>query len=234
VGGTVPSPELSSLRDDVRFAARVLAEELSDIWGHVTVRLPENEVEGFLLKHLRIPGPGIHPDEVMVFDYQGRKISGDQDDPWEIPLYTSVYRARPDARSVIHVHPPVATALATTGRAIHAVSHEGLELGDGIAIFDGDIIDTDELGDGVAKVLGDGPACMLKGHGAVIVGRSVPHATVLALYLERTASQLVWAASVGTPEVLPARIRDHILQRRGNDEPQLWRYLQWRDRRDGP
>jgi L-fuculose-phosphate aldolase len=224
---------MQALRQDVLFSARVLVDELSDIWGHVTVRLPEGQGEGFLLKHLRIPGRRVDPDEVMVFDYQGRRLAGQQNDPWEIPLYTSVYAARPEVQSVIHVHPPVATALTTTGRPIHAVTHEGLELGDGVPVFEGDVIDTNELGQGMADVLGTGRACMLKGHGAVIVGSTVPDATVLAIYLERTAKQLVWASSVGTPEVLPARIRSHILDRRGNDEPQLWRYLQWREERAG-
>lgn len=225
------SDEIRALRDEVLFSARVLADELSDIWGHVTVRLPENQGDGFLLKHLRIPARGVDPDEVMVFDYQGRRLSGTQKDPWEIPLYTAVYAKRPDVRSVIHVHPPVATALATTGRPIHAVTHEGLEFGDGLPVFAGDVIDTDELAQGMTAALGESRACMLKGHGAVLVATTVPEATVSAIYLERTAKQLVWASSVGTPEVLPARIRDHIVGRRGTDEPQLWRYLQWREER---
>lgn len=214
------------LTSDVLFAARVLADGLDDIWGHVTCRLPDGT--GFLLKHLRIPALGIDPDEVMAFDYQGRPLMGAQGSPWEIPLYTSVYRHRPDVQSVIHVHPPVATALATAGRTIHAVSHEGLEFGDAVPVFRGDIIDSEELGEGLAETLGAGPACMLKGHGAVLVGPSVRHATVSALYLERTAKQIVWASSVGRPEVLPEPIRTHITDLRAGADPLLWRYMEWR------
>jgi L-fuculose-phosphate aldolase len=208
----------------------MLVDGLDDIWGHVTVRLPDGS--GFLLKHLRIPARGIDPDEVMAFDYDGRPLRGRQEPPWEIPLYTSVFRHRPDVQSVVHVHPPVATALATAGATIHAVSHEGLEFGAGLPVFAGDIIDTQCLGEGVAQALGDAVGCMLKGHGAVLVGASVRHATVSALYLERTAKQIVWASSVGRPEVLPGRIASHIADRRAGAEPLLWRYLEWKSEQD--
>lgn len=223
------SPELLELREQALLAARTLPVELDDIWGHVTCRLPEEFGGGFLLKHLRIPARGIDPDEVMVYDEDGRRLFGTQRDPWEIPLYTATYRHRPDVQSVIHTHPPVATAIASAGRTIHAIGHEGLEFGDGLPVFQGDIIDTDDLGEGMARALGSAPACLLKGHGAVVVGESIPHAAVSSLYLERTAKQLVAAATVGQPEVLPKHIGDHIVERRrGEKAPLLWRYLEWR------
>jgi len=220
----------SRLRAQVLLAARELARRLDDVWGHVTCRIPGGggHSPGFYLKHLRIPRGG-NPDNVNSFGYDGTAIDGGHEIPWEIPLYTQVYAARRDVQSVIHIHPPVATALSTAGQAIHAVSHEGLEFGEGLPVYSGEIVGTHEIGDSVANTLGGGPACMLKGHGAVVVGSSVPDATVLAIYLEATARQLVWASSFGGAEVLPKEIRDDIEARRAGDErpPALWRYIEW-------
>ena len=220
----------SRLRGEVLLAARELARRLDDVWGHVTCRIPGDggDSPGFYLKHLRIPRGG-DPDSVNSFGYDGTAIDGGHEIPWEIPLYTQVYAARPDVASVIHIHPPVATALSTAGQAIHAVSHEGLEFGEGLPVYSGEIVGTPEIGDNVADTLGSGPACMLRGHGAVVVGSSVPDATVRAIYLEATARQLVWASSFGGADVLPREIREDIEARRAGDgrPPALWRYIEW-------
>lgn len=221
---------LADLEQQVLFGARVLPDQINDIWGHVTARLPEDDDrQGFLLKHLRISPPPSDPDELMVFDYHGRKLQGSQEDPWEIPIYTAVYRARPDVHSVIHVHPPVATALTTAGQTIHAVSHEGWEFGEGLPAISGEMVDNDEHSAKMAAALGQQHACMLRGHGAVIVGTSVPDAVVKTIYLERTAKQMVWASNFGTPDVLPEHIRSYLDRRRGpNHIPLLWNYLLWK------
>ncbi len=221
------------LEAQVLFAARALAEQIGDIWGHVTCRLPDEDPrQGFLLKHLRVPPPPLDPDEVMAFDYDGKRLAGQQSDPWEVPLYTAVYRARPDVQAVIHVHPPVATALSTAGKPIHAVTHEGWEFGEGLPVFSGEMVDNPEHAGRMVEVLADHHACMLKGHGAVVVGTSVPDAVVKSIYLERTARQIVWASAVGTPEVLPAHIGEYLGRRRGpHHVPQLWDYLLWHERR---
>jgi ribulose-5-phosphate 4-epimerase/fuculose-1-phosphate aldolase len=220
----------NALRGQVLLAARELARRLDDVWGHVTCRIPDRDggSPGFFLKHLRIPRGG-DPDNVNSFGYDGSTIDGGHEIPWEIPLYTQIYAARPDVQSVIHIHPPVATAISSAGQVIHAVSHEGLEFGEGLPVHSGEIVGDPETGNSVAEVLGGGSACMLKGHGAVVVGISVPDATVRALYLERTAKQLIWASSFGGAEVLPSEIRDDIEARRAGDDrpPALWRYIEW-------
>lgn len=50
--------------------ARFLWQELQDVWGHVSCRLPDGE--GFALKLVRLPlDTSIDPDEIRVFGYEG-------------------------------------------------------------------------------------------------------------------------------------------------------------------
>jgi ribulose-5-phosphate 4-epimerase/fuculose-1-phosphate aldolase len=85
------------LRRSNIIALEARQRKLNDIWGHVSARLPAaSGQEGFMLAHLRIPFKPAPPDELYCFDYQGRLLEGQGQIPWEIPLYTNIYRVRPD------------------------------------------------------------------------------------------------------------------------------------------
>ncbi len=215
--------EMERLRQQVLFGARWLAREIGDIFGHVSARLPAGYGrEGFLLKHLRIPPKPVDPDEIMVFDLEGNLLEGTQDLPKEVPLYTNVYRARPDVNSVVHIHPPVATALTMAGKTVFPINQTSQRFRGPLPVFRGNLISDDQIGGEMARVLGNGRAVMLQGHGAVIVGVDVPDAVVSAYYLEQAAKMQVWAACVGTPQMLPKELLEE------NEVANfLWRYQEW-------
>jgi ribulose-5-phosphate 4-epimerase/fuculose-1-phosphate aldolase len=200
---------LDGLIDELAFGTRLLFKELGDPWGHIAVRLPKHDgAEGFLLKHVRATPPPGDPDAVMLFDYDGNVLDGERRIPWELPLYTSIFKTRPDVQSVIHTHPLVATALSMAGKTVFAITHQSAPFEHGIPIFRGDMVNNQELGDGLAEALGKKPAALLKGHGAVVVGSSIGHAVQTTLYLEQAARQQIWAATLGTPEVLDQDLID--------------------------
>jgi ribulose-5-phosphate 4-epimerase/fuculose-1-phosphate aldolase len=51
----------------------------------------------------------------------------------------------------------------------------------------------------VAAVLGDNPAVLLRGNGQVTVGRTIPEAVMMAIYLEEAAEILLGALQIGKP-----------------------------------
>lgn len=221
------STEVEALRRQCFLGARFLWRELRELYGHVSCRLPSGE--GFLLMMVRVPVAPFDPDEVLTFDYAGNKLAGQQPPPYELCLHTEIYRRLPHVQAIVHTHPHVATALSTTGRTIFALTHQSKQFGTGIPIFKGDFITTPELGQELAACLGDAPAALLKGHGAVVVGRHVPEVVTTMIYLEQAAKQIVWASVVGQPEVLPPRLREYRFdeERRGSGDTNLWRQLVW-------
>jgi ribulose-5-phosphate 4-epimerase/fuculose-1-phosphate aldolase len=54
------------------------------------------------------------------------------------------------------------------------------------------------MGD-VSETLGDRPAMLLRGNGQVTVGRTIPEAVMMAIYLEEAAAVLHGALQIGTP-----------------------------------
>lgn len=218
------------LRRQCFLGARFLWRELREIYGHVSVRLPDNK--GFLLMMARVPEPPVDPDEVMLFDYEGNKLHGNTATPYEITLHTEIFRKRPDVNSIVHSHPHMATALTTAGKTVYAITQQSKQFDKGVPVFKGDFINDVEIGIELADCLGEHPAALMKGHGCVTVGRHVPDAVTGVFYLEQAAKQQIWASMLGTPEILPDRILAHRFPESyagGKNEGtnNLWRQLVW-------
>jgi ribulose-5-phosphate 4-epimerase/fuculose-1-phosphate aldolase len=226
---TSTSAEVAELKQQCLIGARILWREFRDIYGHVSCRLPDGS--GFVLKMIRVPPKHVDPDQVMTFDNDANCVDGDQ---WilEGAIHSELLRARPDVNSVVHVHPHLATALSTTGKTLYAIHHQSALFEEGLPLFHGQWITTPELGRDLAACLGNRVGALLKGHGLVVVGSSVPSAVELALYAEQTARQLLLASLAGVPELFPeeirrASVRQQSTSRSGGESNNLWRQLVW-------
>jgi ribulose-5-phosphate 4-epimerase/fuculose-1-phosphate aldolase len=89
---------------------------------------------------------------------------------------------------------------SVTDRQLEPVHNHGSFFAGGVPVFHRpDLITTPELGAAVAETLGDKPAVLLRGNGQVTVGRSIPEAVMMAIYLEEAAEILYGALQIGTP-----------------------------------
>ena len=59
------------------------------------------------------------------------------------------------------------------------------------------LVETPELGRALAKTLGNKPAVLMRGHGAVIVGKSIIEAVARSVYLEVNARVQAQAMAMG-------------------------------------
>jgi len=83
--------------------------------GNISVRIGENEVlctptmqsKGFL-----------KPDDICTIDMTGKQIAGRKKRSSEALLHLEIYRQRSDIKSVVHCHPPHATAFAVAREPI--------------------------------------------------------------------------------------------------------------------
>jgi L-fuculose-phosphate aldolase len=60
----------------------------------------------------------VRDDSLLVVDESGARLSGKGKPFSELTLHLAVLKARPDAKAVIHAHPPHATALGASGRCL--------------------------------------------------------------------------------------------------------------------
>lgn len=83
--------------------------------GNVSIRLEANR---FLCTPTMQSKGNMTPDDLCVVDLDGNQVSGKKRRSSEIKLHLEIYRTRPDINSVVHCHPPHATAFAVAREAI--------------------------------------------------------------------------------------------------------------------
>jgi len=117
-----------------------------------------------------------------VVETSGRKPSSE----WR--MHAAVYRARTDARAVVHTHGPLSTTLGTTSGVVRPMSEEGIiYLGGAVRCIRWRRAGTWELAEAVANSLRDSNAVIIERHGAVTLGPTLEIAAARAEALEEAA-----------------------------------------------
>ncbi|MCA9129965.1 MAG: class II aldolase/adducin family protein [Planctomycetales bacterium] len=83
--------------------------------GNITVRVSDNEVLCTPTMHSK---GFLKPDDISIVDMTGKQISGHKKRSSEALLHLEIYKQRPDIKSVVHCHPPHATAFAVAREPI--------------------------------------------------------------------------------------------------------------------
>jgi L-fuculose-phosphate aldolase len=83
--------------------------------GNITVRLNDKEI---LCTPTMVSKGFMKPDDICKVDYEGKQLAGTKKRTSEVLLHLAVYKNRPDVHSVVHCHPPHATAFAVAHEPI--------------------------------------------------------------------------------------------------------------------
>ncbi len=83
--------------------------------GNITVRIGDNEVLCTPTMHSK---GFLKPDDISLVDMTGKQLSGNKKRSSEALLHLEIYKRRPDIKSVVHCHPPHATAFAVAREPI--------------------------------------------------------------------------------------------------------------------
>ena len=176
-----------ALCEDVATANRIIERfGLSSAFGHVSARVPGTDT--FVLPTRRSPGLA-QADKLLLLNTEGKLLSGDGQPNSEFWIHARIYAARPEVGGVVHAHPPGCICLTQIGQPLRVVFNNSAAFRNGVPEYERiGLIRTRELGDLVAKRLGSGIAVMMRGHGMSAALPDVRAATVIACYLEETAS----------------------------------------------
>jgi HCOMODA/2-hydroxy-3-carboxy-muconic semialdehyde decarboxylase len=203
VRSAAAAPEPGPAADPARIALLVTANHILfdqgvvDGFGHVSMR-HDKRADRFLLARNIAPGL-VTTADILEFDFAGDPIGSAG-----VPLYlerfihAEIFRARPDVTAVVHSHSPGIIPFGVAqGAKLRPVYHMAGFLGaDGPPIFDirgvaGEgtdlLIRSSALGAELAKTLGAAPLVLMRGHGATIVGSTLPQAVYRAVYAEADA-----------------------------------------------
>ena len=193
---------IQRLNEDIIAAARILSREgLVQGFGHVSARIPDSDL--FVITP-RIALELVQPGQLVVVNLQGQVLEAPAPPSFETALHTAIFNARPDVNAITRIHARTANMFSVTDTPLDAVHNHGSFFSGGVPVFRTiDLISTRELGEGAAAALGDAAAVLLQGNGQATVGRTIPEAVMMAIYLEEAAQVLYGAMQVGTPRFLP-------------------------------
>jgi ribulose-5-phosphate 4-epimerase/fuculose-1-phosphate aldolase len=181
---------------DLVLANHILADQgILDGFGHVSVRSAKNPNHYFISRS-RAPAL-VTADDIMEYDFDDHPINAQGRNPYvERFIHSEIYKVRPDVQAVVHSHSPAIIPFGVTEVPLRPISHMGGFLIKEVPVFEireagGDetdmLIRNKELGAALAAKLGNGTVVLLRGHGDAVVGQSIKHAVLHAIYAEFNA-----------------------------------------------
>ena len=233
--------EIASTRlADVVTAYRILVNEgVLDGFGHISVRASGGPGRFWMPRAM--PPSLVEVDDFLELDVatsqpvdaKGRRVNGER------YLHGEIFKARPDVNAIVHAHSYATIPLTLAGIAMQPVMVQAgfmpltvptFELrtmrgeGKGLQITD------PARGAALAAVLGPHPVALLRGHGVVVVGPSIVHATVYSIYTEINARLQAQALQMATRvETLD---EPELFEPNGFDVNRPWQH--YRSRLPGP
>jgi L-fuculose-phosphate aldolase len=173
--------------------------------GNVSVRLEDDRI---MCTPTAVSKGFINSEDLIVCDMEGLKIEGKRERTSEIAMHTTIYGLRPDVRSVVHAHPPVATGFATAGRSLDKalLPEVIIQLGS-VPLASYGLPGTPALTDGMLPLIPDYDALLLENHGCTCYGSDVWQAFFRMEMVEHFARITLVAELLGGARPLP---RDEV------------------------
>lgn len=174
------------------------------IYNHITVRVPDSVARGE--KQFLINPFGLHYSEVtasnlLKIDVHGNKL--DAHNPWPVnpagfTIHAAIHENVPGAHCVMHTHTTNGLAVACTEGGLAQNNFYSAQLHDMVAYhdFEGITIHSEESPRLLAS-LGNKPLMILRNHGLLAAGASVPLAFVRLWTLQRACDIQVAQAALG-------------------------------------
>ena len=201
-------------RDDIVRIGRLIYEKgwVAANDGNITVRL---DGERILSTPTGVSKGMMDPDDLILVDTAGNKISGPKDPTSEMLMHLTVYRMRPDIRSVVHAHPPVATGYATAGKPLNQALLPEVVIGLGaVPLAAYGQPGTPALTEPMLPLIPKYDALLMANHGAVSYGEDVYQAFFRMETMEHFARIALVAELLGGANVLPRLEVDKLLASR--------------------
>lgn len=198
-------------RQAVVAANRILADKgVLDAFGHVSLRDPD-EPDHFLIARSMAPMLVTERD-ILCLDRTGEPVPGSAGHSYlERFIHAEIYRARRDVQAIVHSHAPAFIPFGVTDAPLRPLYHMAAGLGPIVPVFEirdccGEasdlLIRTPSLGKRLADTLDTHAAVLMRGHGATIVGDSLPQAVFNAVYAVQNAQIQAIACHLGAPKPL--------------------------------
>jgi len=158
---------------------------VENLTGHITV---DDGAGGFLVNPWGLWWSEVRTRDLLRIDTDGRVVEGEWDVTPAVHIHTELHRRRPDARVVVHNHPPYASALAAVGELPDLVhQNSSILAGEMVLVSEyGGEVDKPHLGAALADLIGEASVALLVSHGVIVTAPTIAQAVYTSVLFERT------------------------------------------------
>jgi ribulose-5-phosphate 4-epimerase/fuculose-1-phosphate aldolase len=185
------------------------------IFNHITVRVPGPEVR-FLINPFGLHYREITASSLVLIDIEGNPVRKTE---WPVNragfvIHSAIHGAIEEAHCVMHTHTTTGLAVACLKEGLSPHNFYGAMLHGQVAYheFEGITVEPEEKAR-LLKSIGTRQAVILRNHGLLAWGPSVPQAYLTLWTLQRACDVQIAASAAGTvnpirPEVFPQTVRE--------------------------
>ncbi len=176
------------------------------IYNHITVRLPDSVTLGE--KHFLINPFGLHYSEVTASNLVKIDLAGNVLDdslhkvnPAGFTVHAAIHNGAPGAHCIMHTHTTAGVAVACTRGGLQQTNFYTAQLHNMVAYhdFEGITIHAEE-GPRLLKSMGNRQAVILRNHGLLAWGETLPQTFAILWTLQRACEIQLATFSMGGPQ----------------------------------
>jgi ribulose-5-phosphate 4-epimerase/fuculose-1-phosphate aldolase len=204
------------------------------IYTHISARLP-GEGHHFLINDYRRMFHEMRASDLVKIDLEGNKL--DERDPGQVVnragfvIHSALHENREDLLCIVHTHTKAGIAVASQRDGLLPMSQHALKFYGHLAYhkYEGIALDLEER-DRLVRDLGpDHRAMILRNHGLLVGGRTIPEAFDHIYFLERACEAQIAAQSGGAELVMcpEEEVREHTSAQYRHDEIPHWVDMAW-------
>ena len=173
--------------------------------GNVSLRLPPEGGRELLVITPRINYELFTVDDMQVIDFEVNHVEGDLPPSIESPIHIGVYQAKKAVNAVVHTHSAFASTAAVLGLDIPVIMDEQASvIGGEIRVSRYALPGSLDLMRNALAALEGRSAAILRNHGMIGIGRTMPDALNACVLTEKMAMIYLRALGVGKVEPLSA------------------------------
>lgn len=191
------------------------------IYTHISVRVPESPGH-FLINRYGMMFQEITASSLVKIDYDGKPVeSGEQ--PFNYAgfvIHSAIHAARPDVNCVLHTHTRAGVAVSCLKEGVLSLNQFSAPYFNRVGYHDYEGVATNlDERQRLVRDLGDKRVLVLRNHGLLTAGRTVPEAFQSMYYLEQSCRvQMDLMGSRGTINVLSHEVSEHTAKQSENFE----------------
>jgi ribulose-5-phosphate 4-epimerase/fuculose-1-phosphate aldolase len=174
------------------------------IFNHISLRVPGPE-HHFLMNPFGLNYDEVTASNLVKVDVGGQNVDAGpyRGNPAGFAIHGAIHQSRADAQCVIHTHTTAGMAVACKAAGLSHDNFYGAMLTGQVAYheFEGLTVRPDER-ERIVASLGDKNVLMLRNHGLLALGSSLPAAFLLYWTLQRACEVQVASTSINGPDRL--------------------------------